>query len=198
MYSCDTLFHDSLLLRIGNEDEEASAIKRLDDEDPLSPVITFYAGLTKFRNKKVQDLLLQKLKNARFEPDKVLDHITCKSNDIRRLLLSLLNCIYESQDEALVKLYYPTPALENSLFYIYDNDAGLLSFPCLALYPSDCLSIGYYVRQVIKASAINLSLNNCHINEVGMEVLTKELKKGTSTSDNKLILNLATNPLNTH
>ena len=45
---------------------KALAIKRLDDEDPLNPVITFYAELTKFRNKKIQDLLLQKLENAWF------------------------------------------------------------------------------------------------------------------------------------
>ena len=170
--------------RIGNEDEEASAIKRLDDEDPLNPVITFYAGLTKFRNKKVQDLLLQKLKNVQFDFDKVLDHITCKSNDPRRSLLSLLNCIYESQDEALAKLYDPTPSLEISLFHSLNSRC--LSFPHLALYPSDCLSIGYYVRQVCQI--INLVLRDCHINEVGVEVLTKELKKGTSTSDNELYI----------
>ena len=185
--------------RIGNEDEEASAIKRLDDKDPLSPVITFYAGLTKFKNKKVQDLLLHKLENARFETDKVLDHITCKSNDARRSLLSLLNCIYESQDKALVKLYVPPLTTEESLFHA----CGIrcLSFVYLALYPSDCLSIGYYVRevcQVIKGSTINLDLDDCHINEVGMEVLAKELKKGTLTFDNELSLDLANNLLNTH
>ena len=180
--------------RIGNEEEEASAIKRLDDKDPLNPVITFYAGLTKFRNKKVQDLLLQKLKNVQFDFDKVLDNITCKSNDPRRSLLSLLNCIYESQDEALAKLYDPTPALKVSLFH--GLNSRCLSFPHLALYPSDCLSIGYYVRQV--RQVINLVLRDCHINEVGVEVLTKELKKGTSTSDNELYLYLGYNSLTTH
>ena len=184
------------ITRIGNEDEEASAIKRLDDEDPLNPVITFYAGLTKFKNKKVQGLLLQKLKNARFETDKVLDHITCKSNDARRSLLSLLNCIYESQDKALVKLYDPPLTTEESLFHA----CGIrcLSFVYLALYPSDCLSIGYYVRQVcqfIKGSTLHLNLDECHINEVGMEVLAKELKKAF---DNELSLDLANNLLNTH
>ena len=47
--------------RIGNEDEEASAIKRLDDKDPLNPVITFLCWTNQ----------VQKQKSARFTASEI-------------------------------------------------------------------------------------------------------------------------------
>ncbi len=167
-----------------DEDREASAIQKLMNNDPLDPVITFYAGLTKLRNKKVQDTLMkvQNIQEDVFRPVRVTDTYDI-STDIGRKHLAILNSIYESQDEDLVKKYTPK-VLEDSSPHVPDIQVhwtSLLNFTFLPLYPSDCLSLAYYARLKLKSikkeSQLAISINHCSITDVGLEAFSNEMSK---------------------
>ena len=188
-----------------DENKEASAIKNFLNEDPLNPIITFHAGLTKLKNEKIRILLL---KVADLENFTMFDHVTSKSNDTRRLILTLLNCMYECQDEDLAREFNP----EEEFFfhkYLYPqipkSERGYnykaISFRCLTLYPSDCLSIGYFARFILQKKEKNLifeiTLAHCNINSLCIEAFSKEIKKVSEPVDSCIKLDLTGNFLST-
>ncbi len=166
-----------------DEDGEASAIQKLMDNDPLNPVITFYAGLTKLKNKKVQDTLIA-VQNIQQDP---LRPISATDNGWKHL--ALLNSIYESQDRDLVKIY--TPKVLEDKFDVFLR----LSF--LPLYPSDCLSLAYYarlkLRSLKKKSLIDIQILHCSITDVGLETFSNEMSKEVTPGG--LFLRLAGDPI---
>ncbi len=153
-----------------DEDREASAIQGLMDNDPLNPVITFYAGLTKLKNKKVQDILMevQKIKHSIVRTMMY----TGISIDTRQKQMALLNSIYECQDTDLVKIYTPNVTKDR----IPNPWSVFLNISLLPLYPSDCLSLAYYARK--KESKLAIILRLCSITDVGLETFSNELSKG--------------------
>ncbi len=159
-----------------DEDREASAIQGLMDNDPLNPVITFYAGLTKLKNKKVQDILMevQKIKHSIVRTMMY----TGISIDTRQKQMALLNSIYECQDTDLVKIYTPNVTKDR----IPNPWSVILNISLLPLYPSDCLSLAYYarlkLRSMKKESKLNIILRLCSITDVGLETFSNELSKG--------------------
>ena len=193
----------------GDEDKEALAMKKILDEDPLNPILTFYAGLTKLKNQKILNLL--KIKSSKYDRIEMLIHANKISNDTRRWILASLNCIYECQDEGLVKLFNPvddkllTEVLISTQPIATALDSSQLNrclpFQYLTLYPSDCLSIGYYARlksQNMKENTmLRLNLTDCCINGICIEALAGQMKKKLSFCKTPCISLVLSDPLNT-
>ncbi len=187
-----------------DEDGEASAIQKLMDNDPLDPVITFYAGLTKLKNKKVQDILMavQNILQDPLSAFTITDtHEIAGDNGWKHL--ALLNSIYESQDRDLVKIYTPK-ILENRVpRHVPDFQIpwdAFLNFAFLPLYPSDFLSLAYYsrikVRSMKKESLLNIALSLCSFTDVGLETFSNEISKGNGeVTPGNLSLVLTGNPI---
>ena len=139
----------------------------------MSPVLTFYAGITHLKHNCVfemlNEILLQRAnltnvgkllsQNSKIEPSYY---------DDRRKLLALMNCVYESQTPALFErislvrqtleeisdIYMQRSSLLLSTKENHDIECNSDRVQCnvelplvrLDLYPTDCLSIGYFVR----------------------------------------------------
>ena len=184
-----------------DENKEASAIENFLNEDPLNPIITFHAGLTKLKNEKIRILLF---KVADLEDFTRFEHVTSKSNDTRRLILTLLNCMYECQDENLAKEFNPR---RNKFLQQYENTIvqkpedrykyKAISFAYLTLYPSDCLSIGYYARLILEKKEVDvifqIDLTHCNINSLCIEAFSEEIKKVSEPVDPRIKLDLCRN-----
>ena len=92
------------------EVQQVAAIKSVFDQNPLSPVLAFYAGLTGLAVGGVRDILFRVLESpydiSNIVKELGLDstnpvHKSNPSCDPRRQLLALMNCIYETQNPDL-------------------------------------------------------------------------------------------------
>ena len=84
------------------EIDQIKAFGKIYEQNPLSPVLTFYGGLTKLTS----DIIRAKLCLALSEQSDI--HSIMKpyfnykpTSDVRRKLLALVNCVYESQRNEL-------------------------------------------------------------------------------------------------
>ena len=94
-----------------DERDQAEAFKQIYEQNPLCPALSFYAGLTRLRSEKIRSLLFLVLEKP-FDlatTVKALNETGDIRNDRRRQLLSLMNCIYETQKAALVNYVLLTP-----------------------------------------------------------------------------------------
>ncbi len=135
------------------------------ENNPLNPVIIFYAGLTKLKNKKVQAILMA-VQNIQQDPITFANIRT----ELGWKHLAVLNSLYECQDGDLVKIFTP-----NTLDYRISqmlSDPPIphnahLYFAFLPLYPSDCLSLTYYarlkLRSMNKESLLSITITLCSI-----------------------------------
>ena len=72
-------------------------------QNPLSPVLSFYAGMTHLHDSGIQDILFEVL-NRDLNSKSVIKGVLSNRNpaaDSRRQLLALCNCLYESQNQDL-------------------------------------------------------------------------------------------------
>ena len=112
------------------------------------------------------------------------------SCDIRRRLLALMNCLYETEKKSLFTCIALTPRklLEDNVVLSsasYSRSNRLthidLPFTYLILYPTDCLSIAYFVRlaseQMQNSESILLNLSYCFIGAPEIKTLSLELCK---------------------
>ena len=84
-----------------DENKQLKAFETIFYQNPLSPVLTFYSGLTNLSLRTVQDVLLKVLLRPIDQTSvirSVLTHRT-PSADPRRQLLALANCSYECKNE---------------------------------------------------------------------------------------------------
>ena len=172
---------------------QAKMISKILHRDPLSPVLPFYAGLTRLSNSGVHDVLLEVTK-------KPLDNFAvlggkphAVSDDRRRLALALLNCIFESQDASMCRF----PLMLNSTletmettfqvnFHFKGEDDHMLhsiSFSGLGLDPMDCSSIGYFMANRENYDCF-VDLSSCDISDIGVELLISQLKPVRSSQHN--------------
>lgn len=176
------------------------AVKSLFEQNPLSPVLTFYAGLTGLGIKKCRETLFKVLAHP-LDPGSIarqmgLDNPNMLFNatlacDPRRQLLGLLNCIYETQNPDLVTcMKLPTRDVGDLLTqqsYVHlVSDEGIsrhrdeyIPFIGMLLYPTDCLAIGYFARHAsnITKHRLYLQCSRCMIGDIEMKALTQELHK---------------------
>ena len=172
-----------------SEEEQTECVGQILHSTPLSTVLPFYAGLTGLSNEGACGILLEVTKQP-------LDNIAVmlalsrtlhESSDRRRLLLALLNCIYEAQKPSMCKLVNPPhqPVYSGVLqeYGITCTQLSMsscdISFSHLGLDAVDCLSIGYFIfnKCLVSKIALAVDLEYCHIGDTEAEILIKHIRK---------------------
>ena len=82
------------------ECDQITAFKQVYKQNPLSSVLSFYAGLTQLKVPEDILCLLFKMMKDRFDLNAVVDKLQLAStynpmDDKRRCILNLMNCIYD-------------------------------------------------------------------------------------------------------
>ena len=160
------------------EQEQTETVREILHTNPLSPVLPFYAGLTRLSNVHIRDILLEVTRRP-LDTETVLEDMHKEpyrlSSDRRRLLLALLNCVYESQDTRMRTSI--KPPLSPKLKEFFSPNVVWISFFHLGLDPMDCLSLGYFIANKCLQESLYVDLLGCHIGDIGTEVLVKQLKQ---------------------
>ena len=184
-----------------DENGQLKAFETIFHQNPLSPVLTFYSGLTNLSLRKVQDVLLEVLLRPIDQTSvmkSVLTHRT-PSADPRRQLLALANCCYECKNEDIferIKLPEDTKAalcskqglgeiekLPKSFDHLQPSKLFTLPFSHMTLLPSDMLSIGRFTRLYCDKYAnsqlygLLLDLSYCSIGDPELKALAIDLSK---------------------
>ena len=175
-----------------SEEEQTESVGQILHSTPLSTVLPFYAGLTSLSNEGACGVLLEVTKQPldMIAVKLALRHTLHESSDRRRLLLALLNCIYEAQKPSMCKLVNPpwhpvysrilqdygitcTPGMFTQLSSCH------ISFAHLGLDAVDCLSIGYFIfnKCLMSKKELSVHLGYCHIGDTEVEILIKHIRK---------------------
>ena len=195
-----------------DEESQGKAIKAIFKQNPLSPVLTFYAGLTNLQVQNVQDFVFSVLKE-KLDCISVLSGVKehqVPSRDNRRRLLALVNCLYECKNNNLwdrvelpedtERVKYAQHSLEafNSTVergtknYDIPEKNFSLPFAYMTLHPTDMLSIGKFARimcgQLSYESLLYVNLSHCSIGNVEFKALAFELYEKVERS--KIIITL--------
>ena len=189
----------------------AKLVKQLLKTDLLNHVVPFYAGLTGLSNAEVISQLSEVLKHPLHGPNTLaaLRADSAESNDPRRKTLVLFNCLYESQNESLLKrpeMQLPEcwemagniNALNKIGIKPLVDNVHIVSFLGLGLTPSDCVAIAYFMRMntlfVKDKSVIMFEMGIC--SDSGMTLFMKELRNGVNTkTPTQLIVKITYNAL---
>ena len=145
---------------------------------PLNLILPFYAGLTRLKEPQIISMLTEVAKRPLSNVE-VLGRLDCKSakpsvaSDDRRLLLALLNCIYESQRPEICLEINPPANL--SVQYSQGFLDIHISFRYLRLDPSDCVCIGYLAANICHKRSCGIDLTDCRIGDHGVQLLLKEI-----------------------
>ena len=186
----------ALHITLTDKVQQLKAIKAVFDQNPISPILTFYAGLTKLAVSKVRDFFLNAL-NKSYDIVSIAKVIKSSAShgevnpnsDPRRHLLCLMNALYESQNPGLfskVKLSALTSNCRNALLEkvkFFKNKRPRqadITFSIMYLNPTDCLSLGYFVRHASnqdKPIAVYLNLSVALLTVTEIKALAQELSK---------------------
>ena len=189
-------FHISQL----NQDKQKVAIKIIFDQYPYSPVLAFYAGLTKLGVEKVREVYFNILSKP-FDASDIVRELQLPqgqdginlARDPRRQLLCLVNGLYEAQNERLFACVVLDSCAKNYKVSFIDTDKPdvehrllkevrlLLSF--IHFYPTDCLSLGYFVRHACSRTKhrVYLDLSCAILGDMEIKALMHEMHKPAST-----------------
>ena len=172
--------------------KQTKAVERLLKKSPLSTTLPFYAGLTKMVNTDALKVLLsvQKLAlEAHLVPQQLRSHPNDPRSDPRRLLVALMNCIYESGRHELYKHFYPERKTYDKTHLVE------VSFDGLHLTPVDCLSIGCFLRNT-GIDRIATSLTMCNIKDTAFKMLMHQIISNETFEYNpNIIIFLNVNPI---
>ena len=188
-----------------DENEQLKAFEIIFHQNPLSPVLTFYSGLTNLSLCEVQDVLLKVLlrpiDNTSVMKSVLMHRIP--SADPRRQLLALANCCYECKNEDIferIQLPEDTKVasyVERALreierisrnFDFFHCKLFTLTFQHMTLLPSDMLSIGKFTRVCCDKYAngldygLSLDLSFCSIGDPEFKALAIDLSKKVDQS----------------
>ena len=151
-------------------EQQREAVEELLQTSPLSATLPFYAGLTNLRNEEVFKVLLEVM----YKPldlhsilQYLVEHVNEYGSDPRRLLVALVNSIYESEVHELYTQVQPQ--LEQRYAPMVQ-----MSFTGLFLTPSDCLSIGCFLKHTM-IDDIEPILTGCNINDAGFRMLVHQV-----------------------
>ena len=181
-----------------SEEEQTKAVRQILHSTPLSTVLPFYAGLTRLYNEDARGVLLEVTKQPldEYAVTTALQHILHESTDRRRLVLALLNCIYEAQKPSICKLVNPPihPSLIGMLQesgvvadskFIMRVFGSMIALSRLGLDAVDCLSIGYFIHKKCVVSkhltAVHFHLELCCIGDTEIEILIKHIRQVPSS-----------------
>ena len=185
--------------------EQITAFKQIFERNPLSSVLSFYAGVTRLTDvpEEICHLLLRVMKN-RMHFNTVADKLQSSDykpqDDIRRQILALMNCIYESEKVKLMdRITFSPEMVEDNVILASDFDKNNrhshieLTLLFMILYPTDCLSIGCFARHACElitgSSYVVLNLSSCMLKTQEIKALSQKLCKQKIQNHN-LCLNL--------
>ena len=134
--------------------EQVKIFNELFEQPRFANVFNFYAGFTKLKTAGIQDIVTSIVKSK---------------NKI--LILSLLHCLYEAQDDTLCQ-------------FVSSRLDAELDLTVQTLSPMDCLSVGYTARSVCSTTAgrFKLKLTTTRFDEYGVKLMLKELSKYSTPS----------------
>ena len=134
--------------------EQVKLFNELFEQPRFANVFNFYAGFTKLKTAGIQDTVTSIVKSK---------------NKI--LILSLLHCLYEAQDDTLCQ-------------FVSSQLEAELNLTVQTLSPVDCLSVGYTARSVCSTTAgrFKLKLTTTRFDEYGAKLMLKELSKYSTPS----------------
>lgn len=170
-------FLGSYYLSTLKRQKQAKQFDKILKHSPLSLVLQFYAGLTHLKEPQIISMLTEVAKRPLTDVA-VLERLPHKSadqsvaSDDRRLLLTLLNCTYESQRPEICLAIKPPTDLR-----AYDRGSldTHISFTHLRLDPSDCVCIGYFAANICHKRTCDIDLTYCRIGDHGTQLLLKEI-----------------------
>ena len=193
---------------------QLKAFETIFHQNPLSPVLTFYSGLTNLSLRTVQDVLLKVLLGP-------IDHASVMmsarmhripSADPRRQLLALANCSYEcKKDDMFDRIQLPEDTkaalgskhvlgefekIPKNFERLHPSKMLTLTFSQMTLLPSDMLSIGRFTRLYCDKYANNLyvlilDLSFCSIGDPEFKALAIDLSKKVDRTMTRVTLNLS-------
>ena len=142
------------------EDEQVMKFKELIDQPRFSAVFQFYAAITKLNIPRIRDIVNEIGTRCGERPENPYDEATLKT-----LLISLLNCLNEAQDESLCEVI---------IKHLQDD----LNLGHQTMIPADCLSTGYFLSTVCKSDTEKFQVNlfNCSIDDQCCKYLVKGLQ----------------------
>ena len=172
------------------ENQQIRAIHSVLDQNPNSPVLAFFAGLNRLVVKEIRQMYLKVLINPCGITDIVKDLQLAEgyskvnpADDPRRRLLSLMNSLYETQNPALFSLVTLNDSDVLDMVLVRPACKEIfMTFSFIYLYPTDCLSLGYFLRHVyVKEKSninwVNLDLSCALIGDREIRALAQELGK---------------------
>ena len=175
-----------------SEEEQTKSVGQILQSTPLSTALPFYAGLSGLSNEGACAILLEVTKQPLdvFAALQALSHTPHESSDRRRLLLALLNCIYEAQKPSICKLVNPplNPAIEG-MFQEAGCTSGsytqarlsdcFISLSYLGIDAVDCLAIGYFIinKCLLSKQILHVELGQCNLGDTEVEILMKNIRK---------------------
>ena len=155
-------------------EEQSEVVCQILHNKPLSLVLPFYAGLTKLSNTNVCSILTEVTEKP-LDQNAVIARMNLnpgsESSDSRKLLLALMNCIYESQNKGICKLVNFLPSVTGCI-------SPRVTFSGLTLDPIDCMSLGYFFANKQLDKICELELADSYVGDIGIEVFMKELSQG--------------------
>ena len=159
-----------------NHHQQVAEIEQMFNSNPLNPILPLYAGLTRLVNKDVLRLLSSAIEKPLDDAAiyKSLLQNPSRMGDPRWKALALFNCLYECQDDRLLKRIQLKPSsYENTLYQISMNQ--------FSMTPADCLALGYFVRKTtLNLSArlmVHVHLDKC--SDIGISSFLTEAKGGS-------------------
>ena len=175
------------------DDIQYARFKEIFKQNPLSAVLSFYAGLTSLDSSSVSNLLLEVLRKP-FNLTTIISQLKAtsdparESRDIRRQLLGLMNCVYESKNAAIIGRVPISPVqtndkvLHSSEYGVHNRPSVIkMELPVMLLQPTECLAIGYFVRYTSRVvelgTEVVLNLSSCLLGTKDIKALCYELCK---------------------
>ena len=173
--------------------QQICAVEKFLKKSPQSQVLSFYAGVTRLSNRRVMKVISGVFSQT-VESEAIVEYLLHETINPQQKALALLNCIFESQNELLLKESETDLPLNKRVHEGVDGvykAAGLqkhaqqplhsLSLHFLALSPLDCLSLGYYINgkstSMSNSPVMSFDLAGCSIDHIGMQLLFVEMKK---------------------
>ena len=127
--------------------QQLEIFNELFQQPRFSNVFKFYSAFTKLQTEGIRDTVSNVVKSRN-----------------TTLLLSLLHCLYEAQEDTLCQ-------------FVASQAEKELDLSDKSLSPVDCITVGYFVRTVCFTENLKLAFMIDGIDEYGASLLLKELSK---------------------
>ena len=161
---------------------QTARVRHLCQHNPQSPILSFFAGLTKLNGKEIFDVLVNLSQNVHehYGIDKS-GFLDCdpKQPDNHHRLYTLLKCVYESKKPKLcheiISRVGDTRASLGEVKKVYVS----LSHYGISYIPQGCNVIGYFLGVIAATSRANFQLEFCLfanlLKDSGIQILCEQM-----------------------